>query len=224
MYRQHNLPKQFQNYFADTVEKFISSGKTLCLMGDINIDLPKSTHCQFAHDFLSTLLSCYLIPTIDKPTRVHRSSETLIDNIFVNNPEQVSLSGNIISDISDHFSQFCLIKSAKASNISIKKKVRDFSNFSAECFRDGVCQVSWNTLTENGGNDVDKLFSSFYNKLNKIVNKHANMKVLSQRKAKQLSKLWITKGINLIKVKDRLFTTGDNARYKLYKNKIKYVV
>ena len=114
-------------------------------------------------------LSCYLIPTIDKPTRVHRSSATLIDNIFVNNPEQVSLSGNIISDISDHFSQFCLIKSTKASNISKKKKVRDFSNFSAESFRDDVCQVSWNTLTENGGNDVDKLFSSFYNKLIKLL-------------------------------------------------------
>lgn len=78
IYRQHNSPEQFQNYFADTVEKFISSGKTLCLMRDINIDLLKSTHCHFTHDFLSTLLSCYLIPTIDKPTRVHRSSATLI--------------------------------------------------------------------------------------------------------------------------------------------------
>ena len=126
VYRQHNSPEQFQNYFADTVEKFISSGKTLCLMGDINIDLLKSTHCEYAHDFLSTLLSCYLIPTIDKPTRVHRSSATLIDNIFVNNPEQVSLSGNIISDISDHFSQFCLIKSTKASNISKKEKSERF--------------------------------------------------------------------------------------------------
>jgi len=82
-----------------------------------------------------------------------------------------------------------LIKSGKASNISVKKKVRDFSNFSAESFRDDVCQVSWNTLTENGGNDVDKLFSSFYNKLNKIVNKHTPMKVLSQRKAKSSQNL-----------------------------------
>ena len=146
----------FKTTFADTVEKFISSGKTLCLMGDINIDLLKSTHCRYAHNFLSTLLSCHLIPTTDKPTRVYRSSATLIDNIFVNNPEQVLLSGNIISDISGHFSQFCLIKTTKASNISKKKKMRDFSNFSAEIFRDDVCQVSWNTLTENGGNDVDK--------------------------------------------------------------------
>ena len=80
-------------------------------MGDTNIDLLKSTH--YAHDFLSTLLSCFLIPTIDKPMRVHRSLATLIDNTFVNNPEQVSLSGNIISDVRDHFSQFCLIKTPK---------------------------------------------------------------------------------------------------------------
>ena len=97
----------------------------------------------------------------------------------------------------------------------------DFSNFSAASFRDDVCQVSWNTLTENGGNDVDKLFSSFYNKLNKIVNKYAPMKVLSQRKAKQLSTPWIKRGIKAsINVKTRLFTTGDNTRYKLYRNKI----
>ena len=93
---------------------------------------------------------------------MHRSSAILFDNIFVNNPEQVSLSGNIISDISNHFSQFCLIKSAEALNISKKKKVHDFSNFSAESFRDDVCQVSWNTLIESGGSDADRLFSSFY--------------------------------------------------------------
>ena len=81
--------------------------------------------------------------------------------------------------------------------------------------------MSWNTLIENGGNDVDRLFSSVYNKLNKIVNKHASMKVLSQRKAKQLSKPWITRGIKIsIKVKNRLFASGDNTRYELYRNKI----
>ena len=157
----------------------------LCPWLNINIDLLKSTHCQYAHDFLSTLLSCYLIPTIDKPTRVHRSSATLID-IYSLIIQSKFRSVDTSSPISDHFSQFCLTKSTKASNISKKKKVRDFSNFSAESFRDDVCQVRipWNTLTENGGNDVDKLCSSFYNKLNKIVNKHAPMKVLSQRKAK----------------------------------------
>ena len=42
---------------------------------------------------------------------------------------------------------------------------------------------------------MDKLFSSFYNKLNKYVNKHAPMKLISKRKVKQFSKPWITKGL-----------------------------
>ena len=55
-----------------------------------------------------------------KPTRARSTSATLIDNIFINNPDQVVVSGNIISDISDHFSQFCILKSMR-DKIQIKK-------------------------------------------------------------------------------------------------------
>ena len=81
-----------------------------------------------------TLQSCYLIPTVDKPTRVRSTSATLIDNIFVNFPEHLFSSGNIISDISDHFSQSCILKFAvELPNIG-KQKVCDFSKFSFESF------------------------------------------------------------------------------------------
>lgn len=49
-------------------------------------------------------------------------------------------------------------------------------------------------------NDI-KMFSFFYKEFNKIVNKHAPMKTLSHRKAKQCSKPWITKGIRTSKLK-----------------------
>ena len=80
-------------------------------MGDFNIDLLKWDTSSNSHDFLSSLQSCYLISTIDKPARVRSSSTTLIDDIFTNNPDQVVTCGNIVSDISDHFSQFCILKS-----------------------------------------------------------------------------------------------------------------
>ena len=68
---------------------------------------------------------------------------------------------------------------------------------------------------------MDKLFSSFYSKFNKLINKHAPMKAISNRKAKQLSKPWITKGIRIsIKVKNKLYASGDTANYKTYRNKI----
>ena len=47
------------------------------------------------------------------------------------------------------------------------------------------------------------------------------MKKLSNRKAKQLSKPQITNGIKAaIKVKNILYTSGDEVRYKHYRNKI----
>ena len=47
------------------------------------------------------------------------------------------------------------------------------------------------------------------------------MKKLSNRKATQLSKPWITKGIMAaIRVKKKLHASGDEVRYKHYRNKI----
>ena len=57
-----------------------------------------------------------MLPTIDKPTRIYRDSATLIDNIFVNNFDDLVLSGNVITDLSDHFSQFCIMHSTLTKN------------------------------------------------------------------------------------------------------------
>ena len=75
-------------------------------MGDFNVDLLKCEKSQISQNFLLSLQSCYLIPTIDKPTRVRNNSATLIDNIFINNRDKFLASGNIISHISDHFPPF----------------------------------------------------------------------------------------------------------------------
>ena len=91
----------------------VSGDKDVYIMGDFNIDLLKCESSQISQDFLLSLRSCYLIPTVDKATSVHRTSATLIDDTFVNNPDPLFASGNIISDISDHFSQFCITTSAK---------------------------------------------------------------------------------------------------------------
>ena len=106
IYRQHNSPDCFIKYFSDTIEKLASTGNKIHIMGDFNLCLLKTEKSQYSQDFLLALQSSYLFPTIDKPTRVHRVSASFIDNIFVNNPNQVLISGNIVTDVSDHFSQF----------------------------------------------------------------------------------------------------------------------
>ena len=134
---------------------------------------------------LSSLQSFYLIPTIDKPTRVRSSFANLIVNIFINNPDQVVTWGNIVSDISDHFSQFYILKSVKDKVKVNKFKVPNCSQFSANFVNAELSQVDWNAIVETKSYDVNDLFSSFHNKFNKLVNKHAPMKTISNRKAKQ---------------------------------------
>ena len=102
-----------------------------------------------------------------------------------------------------------------------KSKMRDFSRFSSDILNADLSNVDWSALFANDSNDVNSIFSSFYNKFNKLVNKHAPMKTISNRKAKQFSKPWITKGLRKsIRVKNKLYVSGDRVKYKMYRNKI----
>jgi len=104
LYRQHNSPESFLSYFNETVERFNACDKTVYIAGDFNIHLLKSESCNYAHNCLLSLQSYSFIPLKDKLTRVYGNSATLIDNILVNNTTNLLSCGNIISDISDHFS------------------------------------------------------------------------------------------------------------------------
>ena len=218
IYRQHNSPITFLSYFDESLEKY-SNGKPVYILGDFNIDLLKSESCNFSHNFLLSLQSCNFLPTIDKPTRVHRNSATLIDNIFTNCPEQHIVSGNMF-DISDHFTQFCTITPPSQKSSKFKKKTRSFSNFSEECFLKEMTNLNFSML-----GDIDHIFNGFYKKINKLINKHAPLRIPSTRTIRNFAKPWITKGIKRsVKVKNNLLTAGDSNAYKLYRNKISNLI
>ena len=110
-------PESFQTYFDETLEKLSNSSKPIYVLGDFNINPLNAETCTFTKDFLLSLQSYFFIPTIDKLTRVKSNSATLIDNIFVNQIGREITSSHIISDISDHYSQFCIIKSLKVKEL-----------------------------------------------------------------------------------------------------------
>ena len=123
LYRQHNNPDRFLKYIDDKLEFYTSEGNPVFVLTDSNIDLLRINSCNYAHDFLLSLQSCSMLPTIDKPTCIYRDSATLIDNIFVNNLNDLVLSGNVITDLSDHFSQFCIMHSTLTKNRLLKSKI-----------------------------------------------------------------------------------------------------
>jgi len=220
IYRQHNNPNDFLSYFNQKIEEYSTSGKLLYVLGDFNIDLLKFETCNFSKDFVLSLQSCYLFPTIDKPTRVYNNSATLIDNIFTNSIEYGLISGNIISDISDHYSQFCITALDSRHNAPINRKIRTYSKNAKIQFTKELQKINLEEIIDKAQN-IDEKFSLFYRKINKIVNKVAPIKTLSKRMAKKFSKPWITTGIReSIKVKNDLFANGNRTRYLYYRNKL----
>ena len=93
--------------------------------------------------------------------------------------------------------------------------------FSEARFLNELSQTDWQSPSSENVANVDKLFSVFYNKLSKTINKHAPLKPISKRQKKVLAKPWITKGIRKsIKVKNKLLSMGNHNLYKCYRNKI----
>ena len=121
-----NLFKYTLMKLSKNGQKYILHDRPFYIMGDSNIDLLKSQSSSVSQRFLMSAQSFHLIPTIDKPTRVHNTSATLIDNIFTNDLEQFFVSGNIVSDLTVPFSKFCISRRPTSRVLSVSPKVQDY--------------------------------------------------------------------------------------------------
>ena len=70
IYRQHYFVERFLDYYEEAVDRYSATGKPICLLGDVNINILRAQTCNYAQQFLDCLQSYALLPTIDKPTRV----------------------------------------------------------------------------------------------------------------------------------------------------------
>ena len=77
-------------------------------MGDFKTNLLNYESNRETADFLNNMYSNSLVPYITLPTRITPRSKTLIDNIFFNEINEAAISGNLITDISDHHAQFLI--------------------------------------------------------------------------------------------------------------------
>ena len=165
------------------------------------------------------------LPSILQPTRVTEFSSTLIDNIFTNNTDQLSISGNILISFADHFTQFI------STNKNMDKKLKNniyqhcYKNFDPKSFIDDVSIQQWNCFHLN---DTNEKFGDFVWRLEGCVERHAPLKKLSKKQAEKKSKPWINDQIlKLIKHRDKLFhkkktdPSDDNIKhlYKLFRNR-----
>jgi hypothetical protein len=95
----------------DAVLDTIKQSKTEYLIAvDYNLDLLKYENCEGTELFVNNLYAHSLMPLITTPTQFGKTSSSLIYNIFTNKPNDASLSGILISDVSDHLQYFTYLK------------------------------------------------------------------------------------------------------------------
>ena len=104
IYRPPNSKeKEFIKHYRKLLGKFRDTQLDKLIIGlDHNLDLKHHTRHPPTKEFIDINLDNNLMPTITKPTRITRTSATLIDNIIVGK-QFYDYEANIgISDISDH--------------------------------------------------------------------------------------------------------------------------
>ena len=136
----------------------MKENKEIYLCGDFNIDLLKMNEIINHRNFYELLSSYGLLPQILYPTREMGNSSTIIDNIFTNNVSDLIQSGNILTDFSDHYSQFIMVERDIMDFKTISVFSRDYSKFSVDNFRDDVSIQNFNVEFE----DVNDQFNDFY--------------------------------------------------------------
>ena len=103
-------------------------------------------------------------------------------------------TGILTVDITDHLPIFCLVRTQPTRNNSNKKYFRDYSKFNKDLYLDDIKLIDWHEIL-NPEKNLNEKVQEAINTLNKIVDKHAPIKLASQSKHRQLNKPWLTKGI-----------------------------
>ena len=158
-------------------------------------------------------------------------SATLVDHIYFNSCDHFTISGNLLSDISDHFPNFLIINKISCSYRKPAIYHRDYSNFKEDKLLEEVQQINWESALPDT-NDVNLIFDAFYTKISHLINNHVPLKKLRKKEIKLQAKPWITKGLRTsIALKNKLYkkylkskNTYYFQKYKSYRNKLKHLI
>ena len=217
--------RKFNHCINSVLDTIHNSNIELCFMaGDFNIDLIKYDDFYPSQEFLDMLISYTFLPTIYSPTRVTSHTATLIDNIFCYQKKpktnQIIFSGNIYSDISDHFPNFLLLNFPAKIPKTTPSKIRIYSERNCKKFLNKLKAIDWNPVISI--NSTNSAFNSFSDTFYELHNSCFPKVTLS--KSRKNDKPWITKGLRIsCSTKNRLykrFLKGSVSKsvYTTYRN------
>ena len=203
----YRTPGSSVELFTDWMEEVFTkiSHKTIFICGDFNIDLLNPNKHKMTDDFINTLYSMNLYPKITRPTRITSHCATLIDNIFINDIINSTISGLLVNDISDHLPVFMVYdnnyKTAQPAKQTEYRRLRTEESISE--FKNDVMTQNWDIILNES--NINCAYDKFLKICKRLYDKYCPVKI-SNRKPKYKDHPWITKGLqNACKKKNTLY-------------------
>ena len=219
VYRHPNMNVNIflDDYLVPLTEKLSKQKKNIYICGDFNFNLLNLEMHSGTMDFFETMLSNFLLPVISKPTKLNNSNNnTLIDNIFINNINPETKSGNLAVDTPDgHLPSFMITPRPKQNFLPKKhnKFVRDMKKLNCELFITDYNNTDWNAVIDCPRNDVNYSAENFLDKFNILLEKHAPLRKLTNKQYKHSFKPWIDTAVtSKIRDKNKLIKNLLNAK------------
>ena len=194
-------------YINDVMNKLNSEKSLIYILGDFNINLLNTDKHVQSSDFLETMYLFSLFPFITKPTRVTKSTVTLIDNIYSNHIHN-NVSFN--TDITDHLPIFTISKDFKISHKDRFHLIRNTNTDNIKTFNRKIQSLNWEEIINC--NDCQIAYSQFHDLFIKYYDECFPLKKVKLNYKSR--KDWLTVGLKTaIKTKNKLY-----AKFRKFPN------
>ena len=213
----------------------LSTGKTPCVViGDVNIDLIKSSSHVGTQEYLNNLLIHNFLPSLLLPTRITATTSTLIDHIYFYSGKKTKKewsvsTGNLFYEISDHLPNFILLsKPSFKINYKERPQIRLFTENNKMKFSQCLQSINWRDVF-SGSQDVNYCYDRYITVLNSAYEQSFPLVKLSRRAMHD--KKWFTTALkNSCKKKNQLYkkwlssrSLADELNFKQYKKVFKSI-
>ena len=168
LYRPPSIQvKLFTEKFTEILQFLSKENKYIFIVGDFNVDTSSATTNPNinVNNFQNMFLSYFYSPLINKFTRVDekRRTSSLLDNIYTNVTHTANdiKSGLFKTQISDHYSIFCITDLVLNIQKTTFMKKRDFNNKNKSLFKKTLAKINWEKYF---GTNFETSFSTFSTK------------------------------------------------------------
>ena len=203
-------PEFIDIHLRSIFNKVSRDNKKLFLAGDFNFDLLNTSSHHDTFEFFDSMMSNFLLPVINLPTKINRGKNSLIDNIFTNHIHPDAKSGNLEINLSDgHLPSFIILPKQNQNHLPKKHNIHSRSNktFNANNFTADFLSVNWDNASDIHLKDANHSMNSFLSKFNDILDTHMPLRKISHKEFKQKYKPWVSNEIlSKIKAKNKMLT------------------